>query len=112
VRDNICQTTWSYNSEDSHVTVISFLLDLNTLLGTLIPNILNFVILRILRDHFTGLELLHMDGQRGEDEKHNIIYNSKYLSPLDGISTLSKALCCWVRGLVCTNELYAMPAAA
>jgi hypothetical protein len=25
---------------------------------------------------------------------------------LDGISTLSKALFCWVRGLVCTNELY------
>jgi hypothetical protein len=25
--------------------------------------------------------------------------------PLDGISTLSKVLCCWVRGLVCNNEL-------
>jgi hypothetical protein len=25
--------------------------------------------------------------------------------PLDGISNLSKALRCWVRGLVCTNEL-------
>jgi hypothetical protein len=25
--------------------------------------------------------------------------------PLDDIPTLSKALCCWVRGLVCTNEL-------
>jgi hypothetical protein len=24
---------------------------------------------------------------------------------LDGISTLSKALCCWVRGLVCSSEL-------
>jgi hypothetical protein len=23
--------------------------------------------------------------------------------PFDGIPTLSKALCCWVRGFVCTN---------
>jgi hypothetical protein len=29
--------------------------------------------------------------------------------PLNGISTLSKALCCCVRGLVCTNELRTMP---
>jgi hypothetical protein len=26
-------------------------------------------------------------------------------SALDGVSTLPKALCCWVRALVCTNEL-------
>jgi Ran GTPase-activating protein (RanGAP) involved in mRNA processing and transport len=39
---------------------------------------------------FISLELLHL--------KYNAL-------PLDGISTLSKALCCWVRGLVCTNEL-------
>jgi hypothetical protein len=33
-------------------------------------------------------------------------------SPLDGTSTLPKALCCWVRGIVCTNNSKAMPAAA
>jgi hypothetical protein len=26
-------------------------------------------------------------------------------NPLNGMSKLSKALCCWVRGFVCTNEL-------
>jgi hypothetical protein len=29
-----------------------------------------------------------------------------YINLLDGISTFLKSLCCWVRGLVCTNELY------
>jgi hypothetical protein len=33
------------------------------------------------------------------------LVNISDIIPLDGISTLSKALCCWVRGLVWTNEL-------
>jgi hypothetical protein len=32
-------------------------------------------------------------------------YIGKFKVPLDGISTLSKALCCWVSGLVFTSEL-------
>jgi hypothetical protein len=37
--------------------------------------------------------------------KEHIILNYDCNIPLDGISTLLKALCCWVKGLVCTNEL-------
>jgi hypothetical protein len=57
--------------------------------------------------------LAQEDGYQGNkncDERHNktlitIIGLNINNNPVDGISTLSKALRCWVRGLVCTNEL-------